>query len=128
MIERIASAYSSYGEATVVTAREGRWVHVSGQGALDASGRVTESDFEREATGCFERVKGVLERAGATMRDVVRITAYLTDLADYPAYTRARASAFGDELPASAAVQVAGLLAGMSVEIDAVAFVPGRAG
>jgi 2-iminobutanoate/2-iminopropanoate deaminase len=128
MIERIASTYSSYSEATIVTTHEGRWIHVSGQGALDASGRVTESDFEREAAGCFERVKGVLERAGATMRDVVRITAYLTDLADYPAYARARASAFGDELPASAEVQVAGLLAGMSVEIDAVAFVPGRAG
>jgi enamine deaminase RidA (YjgF/YER057c/UK114 family) len=51
----------------------------------------------------------------------------LTDLADYAAYARARAAAFGDALPASAAVQVAGLLAGMSVEIDAVAFVPGRA-
>ena len=127
MIERIASAYSSYSEATIVTTHEGRWIHVSGQGALDATGRVTERDFEREAAGCFERVKEVLERAGATMRDVVRITAYLTDLADYAAYSRARAAAFGDALPASAAVQVAGLLAGMSVEIDAVAFVSGRA-
>jgi enamine deaminase RidA (YjgF/YER057c/UK114 family) len=61
------------------------------------------------------------------MRDVVRITAYLTDLADYAAYARARTAAFGDALPASAAVQVAGLLAGMSIEIDADAFVPGRA-
>ena len=90
MIERIASTYSSYSEATVVTTHEGRWIYVSGQGALDASGRVTETDFEREAAGCFEHVKGVLERAGATMRDVVRITAYLTDLADYAAYARAR--------------------------------------
>jgi enamine deaminase RidA (YjgF/YER057c/UK114 family) len=67
MIERIASAYSSYSEATIVTTHEGRWIHVSGQGALDAAGRVTETDFEREAAGCFERVKEVLERAGATM-------------------------------------------------------------
>jgi enamine deaminase RidA (YjgF/YER057c/UK114 family) len=42
-------------------------------------------------------------------------------------HTPARAAAaFGNAPPASAAVQVAGLLAGMSVEIDAVAFVPGR--
>ena len=58
MIERISSMYSSYSDATIVTTHKGRWIHVSGQGALDASGRVTKRDFEREAAGCLERVKG----------------------------------------------------------------------
>ena len=58
--------------------------------------------------------------AGAGMKDVVRITCYLTDLADYPIYSKARAAAFKDNPPASATVQVAGLLVNAKIEIDAV--------
>jgi 2-iminobutanoate/2-iminopropanoate deaminase len=54
---------------------------------------------------------------------VVRITVYLTGLDDYAEFSRVRAERFGDSLPASAAVQVAGLLLGALVEIEAVAFV-----
>ena len=61
---------------------------------------------------------------GGSLADVVRITAWLTSLDEYREYSRVRGERFGKNLPASAAVQVAGLLQGALIEIDAVAFIP----
>ena len=58
------------------------------------------------------------------MSHVVKINAFVTSLEEYPDYAQARAERFGELLPASATVQVAGLLVGAHIEIDAVAFVP----
>jgi enamine deaminase RidA (YjgF/YER057c/UK114 family) len=52
------------------------------------------------------------------------VTAWLTSLDEYAEYNRVRGERFGSNLPASAAVQVAGLLRGALIEIDAIAFVP----
>ena len=62
-------------------------------------------------------------RAAAGFKDVVRITAYVKDLADYPAYARVRSEVFGADWPASASVGVSDLLLGARLEVDAVAVV-----
>ncbi|HEY8013540.1 MAG TPA: RidA family protein, partial [Dongiaceae bacterium] len=98
-------------------------IHVSGQVGHEAVLEVTAASFEEEARLCFANVAKVLERAGAGMKEVVRITCYLTDLADYAAYSKARGVAFPVNPPASATVQVAGLLANARLEIDAVAVI-----
>ncbi len=56
-------------------------------------------------------------------RDVVRITAYVKDLADYPVYAKVRRDVFGENWPASASVGVSDLLLGAKLEVDAVAVV-----
>lgn len=124
MLKRIPSPFFNISDAVVVSG-PGRFVYISGQLAFDDSGKpqVTEDDFGREADLCFRHLNEALERAGATMSDVVRITAYLTDLKLYQAYTEARGRAFGDTGPSSASVQVAGLLANARLEIDAVAYI-----
>jgi enamine deaminase RidA (YjgF/YER057c/UK114 family) len=58
------------------------------------------------------------------MSDVVKINAFVTSLENYGEYAKVRNEVFGDQMPASATVQVAGLLVGAQIEIDAVAFVP----
>ena len=55
---------------------------------------------------------------------MVKINAFVTNLEEYPEYAKVRAERFGERLPASATVMVAGLLVGAHIEIDAVAFVP----
>jgi len=65
-----------------------------------------------------------LRAVGGSLEHVVRITAWLTSLDEYGEYNRVRGERFGASLPASAAVQVAGLLRGALIEIDAVAFIP----
>ena len=107
---------ASFSAAVTVTG-PGRWVHVSGQ-------IEPRSSLAEEAAACFEQIAATLAPLGGSLSDVVRITAYLTSLDEYAEYGRVRARYFGDTLPASAAVQVAGLLFGAQIEIDAVAFIP----
>jgi enamine deaminase RidA (YjgF/YER057c/UK114 family) len=70
----------------------------------------------------FDQIAADLERLGGSLADTVRITAYLTSLDEYAEYSRIRGERFGGNPPASAAVQVAALLQGALIEIDALAF------
>ena len=122
--ERVpAPGGASYSDTVAVGGGPGRWIFVSGQlvgGSADAAapGRLAE-----EADGCFDRIERALASHGGALADVVRITAYLTSLEDFAEFAEARARRFGDNAPASTAVQVAGLLGGALVEVDAIAWV-----
>lgn len=98
-------------------------VFISGEAGRDVSGVIVQGGFEAEAHQCFSNIQYALERAGATFKDVVRITAYLKDLADYPIYSKVRTEVFGADWPASATVGVSDLLLGAKLEVDAIAVV-----
>jgi 2-iminobutanoate/2-iminopropanoate deaminase len=110
-----------FSTAVVVPLGSKSLVFVSGEVGRDASGAVVPGGIEAEARQCFANIKHALERAGATTKDVVRITAYLKDLADYAGYAKIRTETFGADWPASATVGVADLLLGAKLEVDAVA-------
>jgi 2-iminobutanoate/2-iminopropanoate deaminase len=99
---------------------------VSGQLPVDGDGRAVEGSLGDQAGACFDRVTDVLAEQGATLADVVRITAYLTSLDDYSDYGRVRGERFSGHFPASTAVGVAALIGGALVEIDAIAFIVGQ--
>ena len=116
-IERIpVTGGASYSKAVVVSG-PGRTVYVSGNLARGNS-------LAEQTNGCFDQIESALRAAGGSLEHVVRITAWLTRLDEYAEYNRVRGERFGKNLPASAAVQVAGLLQGALIEIDAVAFIP----
>ncbi|MGO8857973.1 MAG: RidA family protein [Steroidobacteraceae bacterium] len=98
-------------------------VFISGEVGRDASGTIVAGGFEAEARQCFANIEHALKRTGATFKDVVRITAYVKDLADYPVYAKVRTEIFGEDWPASASVGVSDLLLGAKLEVDAVAVV-----
>jgi enamine deaminase RidA (YjgF/YER057c/UK114 family) len=110
--------------AAVSTSGAGRTIHVSGNVGFGDDGKVVSGGVETEARATFANIEKVLNDAGASMSDVVRITAFLTDLDAYGDFAKVRSEVFGENLPASAAVQVAGLLVGAQIEIDAIAFIP----
>ncbi len=103
--------------------RVGDTVYVSGQVGFDPDGNIVGGDdMEAQARQTFANIRAVLEMAGATMNDVVKITAFLTDLDRYAGYSAARAEAFPDKVPASTAVATPALVfPGLLVEIEAVA-------
>ncbi len=102
----------------------GRWIYVSGQIGADGDGKMVGESFAEEADQCFERIRQSLEKAGAKLSDVVKISGYVTSTDDYPDYDLARGKAFAGHPPSSATVQVAGLANAARVEVEAVAFVP----
>ena len=70
----------------------------------------------------FEKIKHVLEAGGATFKDVVKVTAFLTNKEDYPAYNEVRKEYFADNFPASSTVIVKDLVVeGMRVEVEVIA-------
>jgi 2-iminobutanoate/2-iminopropanoate deaminase len=112
-----------FSAAVVVPLGTTSLVFVSGEVGRDASGTIVKGGFEPEARQCFANIRHALERAGADFKNVVRITAYLKDLADYPVYAKVRTEIFGADWPASATVGVSDLLLGARLEVDAVAVV-----
>jgi 2-iminobutanoate/2-iminopropanoate deaminase len=120
-IERIPSDFASYSNAVSVSG-PGRWIQVAGQVGMDAEGKV-HGDLRAQTHATFDHIERILAQAGAGMDDVVKISVFLTSLDEYGVFSEVRSERFGEVLPASAAVQVAGLLLGAEIEIEAVAFV-----
>jgi 2-iminobutanoate/2-iminopropanoate deaminase len=98
-------------------------VFVSGQAPISAEGRlVGEGDFETQVRQVLENLRAVVEHAGATLADVVKLTVYLTDMTKLREYTRIKSEFFPGEQPASTAVEVAALARPeMMVEVEALA-------
>jgi 2-iminobutanoate/2-iminopropanoate deaminase len=102
--------------------RAGDFVFVSGQGPLDPqTGKVVGATIEEQTTRVLENIKAILEAGGASMADVVKVSAHLTDLSMFERYNRVYASYFPDPKPTR--TTVGSQLPGILVEIDAIAYV-----
>jgi 2-iminobutanoate/2-iminopropanoate deaminase len=123
-ITRLTSDPASGFSDAVTAVGPGRLIYVSGNVGLGPDGKLVPGGMRAEASATLDNIERTLEAAGADISHVVKINAFVTSLEEYPAYASARSERFGDQLPASATVQVAGLLMGAHIEIDAVAFVP----
>lgn len=125
-VERQAGpAGLSFSNSLRIQEPSGTWIYVSGQFGTDEAGAITPGGLAAESKAALENVLKAVRDAGGTTADVVKITAYLTSLDDYPHYNEVRREVFGSNLPSSTAVAVAGLILNTaSIEIDAVAFVP----
>ena len=107
--------------------RSGDLLFLSGQIPLDpATGQLVGGGIEAQTERVLKNLEAVLEAAGASLKDVVKTTVYLTDLGEFQAFNAAYARFFGEPpAPARATVQVAALPRGARVEIEAVARLQG---
>ncbi len=124
-IQRLSSGTpweSQVGYSRVV--RAGDLVFVAGTTGTDADGNVVSSDVGEQAERAIENVRSALERVGARLEDVVRVTMYLTDLGGFDEVAPVHKRFFGDAPPAATAVQVEALAEPeMAVEFEVTAAV-----
>ena len=109
-----------------VSVPAGRLVFISGTVAMDDDGQVVGlGDMETQSRYVFEQIGKLLQEAGATFDNVVKITTFVTDLTDYGKFSSVRQEVFGDgPYPASSTVKVAGLVVdGLLLEVEAIAVV-----
>lgn len=108
--------------------RVGDTIYVAGMAALDADGKIVGlGDMTAQARKTFENIGAVLAEAGATLADVVKITAYITDMSKYSEYAQVRAEVFPSNPPTSATVSTPKLVSPeLLVEVEAIAYVGGK--
>jgi 2-iminobutanoate/2-iminopropanoate deaminase len=104
-----------------------RLVFVSGQGAIDpATGQLAGLDVESQTDQVFKNLEAILKAAGTDLSHVIRCGVFLVDMRDFAAMNAVYARWFGSHRPARTTVAVSSLPhAGLRVEIDAVACLPG---
>jgi enamine deaminase RidA (YjgF/YER057c/UK114 family) len=105
----------------------GDFLFVSGHVATDKSGAVVGvGDAEAQSRQVMANIQEVVTAAGGRMEDVAKITCFLTDIANYPAYSKVRAETWPKDPPASSTVVVAGLVRPeLLVEVEAIVRLPG---
>ena len=103
--------------------RVGDLVIVSGQAALDEQGRIVGAgDFDAQAEQTFRNLARVLEAGGSSLERIVKVTIFLTDMANFPKIVELRRRWFSPPYPADTIVEVSSLaLAGLEIEIEAIA-------
>jgi 2-iminobutanoate/2-iminopropanoate deaminase len=86
---------------------------------------VGDDDVVAQARAVFANMSDVLAAAGCTFADVVKVTVFLTDVADRPLVNPVREEFFGETRPASTLVEISALvIPGAKIEVEAVALVP----
>ncbi len=100
----------------------GKFVYLSGQTPVDPkTGKLAEGDISVQTAQCFRNLFAVLEAAGLTPDDVVKVNVYLTNMGDFAAMNAVYATQFNAPYPARTTLGVAALPLGAKIEIELIA-------
>jgi 2-iminobutanoate/2-iminopropanoate deaminase len=101
--------------------RHGDLLFCSGQIPLDPStGELVKQDAAGQARRCLENLEAVCQAAGTALSNALKVTVYLSDIADFARVNDVYAEYFAEEPPARVAIQAGALPRGADVEIDAI--------
>ena len=116
--EHAPAAIGTYSQAV----RAGNTVYMSGQIPLNPITMEMVEGFEQQAVQVFENLKAVAEAAGGSLKDIVKLNIYLTDLGNFATLNDEMGRYFRAPYPARAAVGGASLPRNAGVEMEAVLY------
>ena len=121
MIAKPRGPYSPFVQA-------GDFIFVSGQVPVDPeTNQLSLGDIHHETRVTLENLRRVLEQAGATPADVVKVSVFLKDAADFAAMNAIYADFFGETRPARTTIEARFVNRDMKIEIDCIAYKPAGA-
>lgn len=105
--------------------RAGDYIFVSGQGGFQnpESGKPIEG-IEAQTRQCMENMKQVLETAGSSLDDVVKVTVFLGNIADFAKMNEVYQSYFLKDQPARSTVITGLVIPSMLIEMECIAYLP----
>jgi 2-iminobutanoate/2-iminopropanoate deaminase len=115
--DQAPAAVGAYSQAVAA----GPFVFISGQIPLNRQGEMVQGDIVVQTVQVIENLQAVLEAAGLSLKDVVKTTVFLADMADFAKMNGVYGEFFPENAPARSTIQVAGLPRNAAVEIEAVA-------
>lgn len=118
--ERVALSSSPLAQAV----RSGNLFFVSGQVGRHPKTGLISDDFEVQARQTLENLKMIIEDAGGSMDDVVKVTVLLTDIGDFQKMNAIYREFFPGYKPSRTSYMVAGLNGNAQIEIDLIAVLP----
>lgn len=120
--DKAPQAIGPYSQAVKVNGT----VYLSGQIPLHPETmKLVEGGIEAEIGRVFDNMSAVAIAAGGELQDIVKVTVYLTDLANFPLVNEVMANYFDKPFPARVALGVASLPMGANVELDAIMVLTG---
>lgn len=119
--EKAPRPVGPYSQAVV----SGPVVYCSGQIGLEpTTGKLVGNGVAEQTERCLRNLEEVLAAAGCSLKDVVKTTIFVTDMADFKEVNEAYGRSFSQDPPARSTVAVTALPRGARVEIEAVAYRP----
>lgn len=124
-------ALGTYSHAVVV---DGKLIYTAGLSGRDPKtnlvpgvklnerGERVAYDMTLETRACLENLKTVIEGAGGSMKDIIEVSVYLTDMRDFEAYNKVFAEYFQGEPPSRTTVGVSTLPGPLAIEMKAVGY------
>ncbi len=114
--DRAPKPVGPYSQAIVA----GNTIYVAGQGPFDPKTGAMPASFDEQVVQVLENIKAIVEAAGATLGDVVKVNVYLADLANFARMNEVYKRYFVEDYPARATLG-SQLLRGMGIEVDCIA-------
>ncbi len=115
--DKAPKAIGIYAQAT----KAGNTLYVSGQIPLDPNTQeIVAGNFSKQTEQVLLNLQAIIETAGATLDDILKLNIYLTDLTNFAEVNSVMATFFTEPYPARACVEVKALPKGVPVEMDAV--------
>lgn len=99
----------------------GDFIFVSGQLGLDDKGALVAEDITAQTRQAVERIRGILKQADVGLEAIVKVSVWITDKADFPAFNNIYREYFPNNPPARSTVVSDLLIPGAKVEIEATA-------
>jgi len=103
----------------------GNTLYVSGQiGIMPGTMTLASGGIDAEARRTLDNMKAILEKHGSSLDHVMKVTVFLADIKEWPAFNAIYREYFKTNLPARSALAANGLALGARVEVECIAYVP----